>query len=192
MSGFRISVEITSPKQLAALVKASSKSGFLFLLAHGESSDAYYAGLYQSVEEHLLIPTCLSESVEKDVRVLRKMLQSQLSADNQNADLLEQVSTVEEFLRCVDGVKSVEQDEEYRQSTAHFREFCGPEWLTKKGLISKKLALAFVQNQMKTRGIMDSGGKIWLDEYFRNLFNTTAASIYTSEIPRYVEGFFCK
>jgi hypothetical protein len=78
----------------------------------------------------------------------------------------------------------------FLQPTQHFKKFCDSTWLNSKGLIHKELALYFVEQQLKMRGIKRDGIIIYTNDYLRDLFQTNAAIIYEKDIPSYVDQLF--
>ena len=78
----------------------------------------------------------------------------------------------------------------HKKPTTHFKEFCGGEWLNKKGMITFEQAHDFVEWQIKQRGLKEKDGMLFLDEYFQNLFQEYRSFIYRQEIPKLVQKFF--
>ncbi len=148
--------------------------------------------LYQAIDSHALNPDVVTkETVLEDIEELDSYFQKHLAEDPSDTEIQEQAMTVKNFLAIV----SKESGHSLFSSalctpTKHFKEFCGPEWLTKDGKISKRSAKEFFEQQCKIRKIRESNEKIYLNEWAQKLFQTGESEIYRTDLFDHINELF--
>jgi hypothetical protein len=180
---------IKTPQQFADMVSFwyTIKTNPFF-----SNKDSLGSLLYQAIDAHLLNPEVVTkETVLEDVEELNRYFQKHLAQDPSDTDIQEQATTVKHFLAIV----SKESNNTLFSSalctpTEHFKEFCGPEWLTKQGKLSKRTAYEFFEQQCKIRKIRESNGKIYLNEWAQKLFQTGESEIYRTALWDHINGLF--
>ena len=83
-------------------------------------------------------------------------------------------------------------DDIHRKPTAHFKEYCGGEWLNKKGMITRAQAIDFLNYNMKKRGIEERNGIIFLNDWMKGLLQEYRTIINRDELPGMIEKFFAE
>jgi len=116
---------------------------------------------------------------ESNTHLFAKMLKA-VKEEREKEQL--ETSPIEEKSESIESV--------YMQPTDHFKIFCGSAWLTPKGLITKKLALYFLEQQIRMRKIKKDGDIIYTNDYLRDLLQVNLPIIYEKDIPSYINTLF--
>ena len=184
-----VKLQITTPKQLAKFVEFWHETNANPLF---DPNDTYHSFLFQAIDAHLLNPDVVTkQTVLEDVVDLDKHFNQVLDAQPDDYELQEQALTIRNFLAtALNDPEGCLYSAALATPTKHFKELCGPEWMNKQGKMSRKSAKDFFEQQCKMRHIRQANGKIYLDDWARNLFQITDTEIYTTSLFEHINGLF--
>lgn len=181
-----IQITLKTPEQLAKLIHFWHET---HITPSFTKNDRYYSFLYQAIDAHILNPDTVSkETVLEDIEHLYEMFLKDYQSDP-DEDTKEQLDSIINFLGIVlNSPDSMVLSNRLQIPTAHFKEFCGSEWLTPNGKISQRSVLLFFDQQCKIRKIRTEAGQIFLDDWARKLFQITATTIPRASLVDYIHS----
>jgi hypothetical protein len=84
----------------------------------------------------------------------------------------------------------IKEGDVFRKPTSHFKEYCGDEWLNKKGTMTTEEAIYFLNYNIKLRKMKEKDGCIFINEWMQGLLKEYRSVIYREELPLLVDRLF--
>jgi len=177
-----VKLTIQSEEQLVKLL------GFLHLSAIPFDilePDTFKRRLFQAIDGEKVNPSWMRNPVlEQQLDEIEQQLEESRS-DVDSHDTDEHMFTVKEFRKLVKKEYTTAAMKNLYKPTEHFKEFCGSEWLTPKGMISPHSVLQFIDQHIQTRGIRVENGVVYMTEWMKSLLQESRDTLYYDELPQF-------
>ena len=182
-----VSIECSNEIELVTLLKFFYEMKFSFTI---QNYDNFKNILFNAICADMINPCWIRSS---NVRTVLKNIESEMEARakiTEDSNIKEKLLKIQEFVRKVE--YSIENKDMncLRKPTDHFKEFCGPMWLTRNGLISENEAIEFLRYNIKKHNMEEKDGIVKINEWMRSLLQEHRYEIYIEELPLFVERFF--
>jgi hypothetical protein len=181
-----VSVNLTTTNQVYEFIKFCYKTNTPFTLGP-EDKELFSYLLYQLIDAGQL-PAAWMKSPDRFhlVQWLRDELVARREGDDTTEDIVEQIDSIESFIEQIDDGYRFEHLSKLRKPTKEFKEICGSEWLTPKGLISKSAAITF----FLARESEGDDKKVVLTDWGKLVLDVQKPIVYKDDLPRLIDHWF--
>ena len=167
-----LTLSLVSSREVAQLLRFLYESSVSYTIAH---DSICISSLIKAIEEKMINPAWMKHSGMKSI-----------------VDALEKTSKSESirvFIAMVRGFDINSFNVEL-VPTEHFKAYCGPEWVNKYGLITKRDAVEFIEYNIAIQKLKEVDGIITTNQWLQELLQEYRPTIYRQEIPNLVHRFF--
>jgi len=184
-----VSIECSNEIELVTLLKFFYEMKLSFMIQNYEN---FKNILFNAICGDMIYPCWIRSS---NIRTVVKSIQSEMEAraritNNEDINIKENLLKIQEFVKKVEYSTENKDMNCLRKPTDHFKEFCGPMWLTRNGMISEKEAIEFLKYNIKKHNMEEKNGLVKINEWMRSLLQENRYEIYIEELPLFVERFF--
>jgi hypothetical protein len=177
-----LSLQISNEEEMAKVLQFLHTSRLKFSIT---DSEKFRQTLYQAIDSERIQPSWVRQpEFQNEVRQIENQLEGEYQQNKDDKEVEQAYKHIKSFTK-----RAYSKDDTmdtYFKPTDHFKEFCGSECLTAKGLITPNLSVTFIHHQMKIRKIPIMNGVIQTNEWLRSLLEDARSQIYVDELPELV------